>query len=220
MEVLKIIILFALSCASSSTSVDTMEESATANSAQLESAQSAAASADMGFFSVFFFDFNLNQQAYSSFMSENNMPLPQEVESYFVHLGGLSSTVNLEQDVALNFPFTPFKTFITAFPWYSTLLSEASISTLYLPQNFLSGSSRTPQAGASASQAQPTEYMTSFQGTISPTGVRSAANISSSMNNTHTNPSNTSDTYASINDASLPQWSLTFIFLALASIFV
>lgn len=121
----------------------------------LPSAQAAAAEADVTFFTIFFDDFNSNLASYTSYMNANNMQLPQEFVNYYYHLAGLPSSADLEADLASSFPFTPFQTFITKFPWYSNLLMEASASTLYLPQYFITASSNASSIGTVLSTMPP-----------------------------------------------------------------
>lgn len=157
MKVLKylsqiILCTLAATAATSSDAESTMTLPATY---ALSSARAAAAEADMTFFTIFFDDFNANLASYTSYMNGNNMQLPQEFVNYYYHLAGLPSTANLEADLASSFPFTPFQTFITKFPWYSSLLTDASASTLYLPQYFITASSNANNIGTVLSTIQP-----------------------------------------------------------------
>lgn len=103
-----------------------------------EQLRSNAASVDIAFFTAFLEDFNDNFDKYTSIMNQNKVTLPQEVANYYYHLAPLPSTVDLQSDIAVNFPFTEFKSFITKFPWYSSLLTEGHITDFYLPSDFIS----------------------------------------------------------------------------------
>lgn len=106
-------------------------------SEQLQSARGEAAAADLPFFIEFLDDFNLNMQSYTSYMNEAKMTLPQNVANYYYHLKDISETSELLIDLATSFPFTEFQTFITAFPWYSSILLQVSASTFYVPDDFI-----------------------------------------------------------------------------------
>ena len=123
--------------------------------ASVEDAQmrSMAAEQDFSFFSAFLSDFGGNYQSYTSYMAENNMRLPQGVMDYYNHLAQLPSTANLEEDIASSFPFTEFQTFVTEFPWYSSLLEEAGATTIFLPAYFESNSGSITAAPSTNSSA-------------------------------------------------------------------
>ncbi|CCK68258.1 Afb1p KNAG_0A05960 [Huiozyma naganishii CBS 8797] len=101
------------------------------------SARSMAADVDMPFFTAFLNDFGSNFQVYTSYMVQNDITLPQAVVNYYYHLAPMTTDIDLKSDIISQFPFTEFQVFITKFPWYSSLLSEASLSTIYLPQHFI-----------------------------------------------------------------------------------
>ena len=101
-----------------------------------EQIRSMAAEQDLSFFSAFLSDFGSNYQSYTSYMAENSMRLPQEVMDYYNHLAQLPQTADLQQDIASSFPFTQFQTFVTEFPWYTSLLEDAGASTIYMPEYF------------------------------------------------------------------------------------
>lgn len=191
------------------------ESSMTASSAQL-----AAASANMGFYSIFFFDYNYNQPQYSSYMSQHSMTLPQDVKNYFFHLQALPGTADLAEDVAENFPFTTFNTFISAFPWYSTLLSDASMSTLYLPQYFVTDATTATQNEITATQSQPsiTANFANSTSRVSSSLHSAAANITQSIDSTTSVARTSSGSSFSENRGHICQWSLSSIFLILMSL--
>lgn len=129
----------------------------------ISSAQSAAAAADAPIFIEFLSDFATNMNSYTSYMNSNKMTLPQDVANYYFHISDISETSKLQQDLATSFPFSNFKTFITAFPWYESILSRASASTFYVPQDFITGDGKNAiktdsllSEAASSSPAQST----------------------------------------------------------------
>lgn len=135
------------------------QSSSVANAA----ARSSAAQANWPFYTVCLADINTNLPAYNSYMIDNNMELPQAIGDYYFHLANLPNTADLEEDIASNFPFTHFQTFITKFPWYSSMLQKASVSTIYLPQDFVSGSTATGGSqvtGSAATNAGETTVIT------------------------------------------------------------
>lgn len=105
--------------------------------AVVEDAKSMAADADMSFFLAFLDDFNERYTEYTSYMIREHHTLPQEVANYYYHLNGVDE-YDLKSDIINQFPFTIFKSFITVFPWYSSLLSEGGITDMVLPGDFLS----------------------------------------------------------------------------------
>ncbi|QLL30512.1 hypothetical protein HG536_0A03300 [Torulaspora globosa] len=105
-----------------------------------DAARASAAQANLPFYTVCLADINTNMPAYSSYMVDNNRQLPPAVANYYFHAVTLASTADLEADIANSFPFTEFQTFITQFPWYDSLKQKASVSTVYLPQDFMTSS--------------------------------------------------------------------------------
>ncbi|CAI5101102.1 BTE_HP_G0109140.mRNA.1.CDS.1 [Saccharomyces cerevisiae] len=112
-------------------------------------ARSAAADADMAFFMEFLNDFDTAFPQYTSYMMQNHLTLPQPVADYYYHMVDLASTADLQSDIAQSFPFTQFQTFITAFPWYTSLLNKASATTIYLPQHFITGETEATMTNSS-----------------------------------------------------------------------
>lgn len=110
---------------------------------QSDSGRRAAAEANLPFLTEFVNDISTNLPAYTSFMDSNSMVLPQELANYYFHVAQLPQTADLEEDVVSSFPFTHFKTFVTKFPWYGSLLERASASTVYVPQDFVSSATQT-----------------------------------------------------------------------------
>lgn len=129
--------------------------------------RSMAESKDFNFFMAFLDDFDQNFPVYTSYMVANKLKLPQEVADYYNHLAKLPSTANLEEDIINSFPYTEFQTFVTNFPWYTSLLKEGDITTMYLPRDFGSVSVTQGQSTTSSNQ--------SSNGTISETGSISSS---------------------------------------------
>lgn len=100
-------------------------------------AKAKAADEDIGFVLYFFQDFEEQMPEYTSYMMQNHITFPQHVADYYYHLVGLPSTADLQPDVISYFPFTQFHTFVTAFPWYSSILSKANMTRFYLPEDFI-----------------------------------------------------------------------------------
>ncbi|CCF58863.1 hypothetical protein KAFR_0F02660 [Kazachstania africana CBS 2517] len=127
------------------------------SSYQNQLARQEAAKADMAFFMVFLEDFQINYDSYTSYMIDNHVTLPQAVANYYFRLE-LDSTVeaNLLSDIAYTFPFTQFQSFITRFPWYSSLLADAGATTMCLPEYYVTkdmGSNSTISAIAESSSS-------------------------------------------------------------------
>lgn len=112
-------------------------------------ARSAAADADMAFFMEFLNDFDTAFPQYTSYMMQNHLTLPQAVADYYYHMVDLTSTADLQSDIAQSFPFTQFQTFITGFPWYTSLLNKASATTIYLPQHFITDETEATMTNSS-----------------------------------------------------------------------
>lgn len=104
----------------------------------IQELRSDAAQIDINFFTAFLEDFNDKFDMYTSVMNQYKLTLPQNVANYYYHLAPLPSTIDLQSDIAVNFPFAEFKSFITKFPWYSSLLSDGKVTDFYLPSDFIS----------------------------------------------------------------------------------
>ncbi|KOG97754.1 Afb1p DI49_3569 [Saccharomyces eubayanus] len=160
-------------------------------------ARSAAADADMPFFLAFLEDFETAFPQYTSYMMQNHLTLPQAVADYYYHIADLASTANLESDIAQSFPFTQFKTFITAFPWYTSLLEKASATTIYPPQHFLTDDtqpSETSSAYSSRTASTSTEnsIASSTASTSQPMFSNSKSHNNSTFSSTNEDTASTS----------------------------
>ncbi|GME77974.1 unnamed protein product [Ambrosiozyma monospora] len=113
---------------------------------------------------LFISDLNANYASYTSYMDSNNMQFPEDLVQFVYDLNQFTDAIQQNSYFVESFPITEFYTYFTAFPWYSSLLSEAGASTFYMPDDFSTvvlsdGSSLnlsefvtdTADAGASAS---------------------------------------------------------------------
>ncbi|CAI4045809.1 hypothetical protein SKDZ_12G0940 [Saccharomyces kudriavzevii ZP591] len=166
----------------------------TSSSNRDTSARSAAAGADMAFFMEFLNDFDTAFPQYTSYMMQNRLTLPQAVADYYYHMAALGSTADLQSDIAQSFPFTQFQTFITAFPWYTSLLNKASVTTIYLPQHFITD------------DTQPTMTNSSYASQTSSNSrsiVSSTVNANQSITSSVNEENNTADFSSTSNSSSL-----------------
>ncbi|ODQ79568.1 hypothetical protein BABINDRAFT_23478, partial [Babjeviella inositovora NRRL Y-12698] len=95
---------------------------------------------DASFISYFLLDFDFNNDRYTSYMKDNGLKYPQTLIQYIVDQQGQTDLTK-----ALDaFPFTQFRTYITAFPWYNSLLGKGSITEFKVPGDFTAA----PEASA------------------------------------------------------------------------
>ncbi|GMG21215.1 unnamed protein product [Ambrosiozyma monospora] len=113
---------------------------------------------------AFISDLNSNYASYTSYMDSNNMQFPAKLVQFMYDLNQMTDEIQQNSYFVENFPITDFYTYFTAFPWYSSVLSDVGVSTFYMPSDFSTvvmsdGSSLnlsefvtdTADAGASAS---------------------------------------------------------------------
>lgn len=100
-------------------------------------AREIAASKDYSFFLGFINDFNTRYEDYVSYMRKEKINLPQKLANYYNRLAAFKSSINLQDDIASTFPFEEFNTFITNFPWYSSLLDESGVTTIIMPEQVI-----------------------------------------------------------------------------------
>ncbi|EDO16965.1 hypothetical protein Kpol_1041p23 [Vanderwaltozyma polyspora DSM 70294] len=164
---------------------------AKANTVTDLSIRSQAAAEDVGFVYAFINDFNTRMADYTSYMQDNDMQLPQGLANYYYHLATEPEDLNLQSDIAATFPFTEFNTFITKFPWYSTLLSEGSVTTFYLPELFLTAATvdslTNTQSSTTTSESSPSSSLYYPTSTI----FESDHSISSALGSSKHNSSST-----------------------------
>ncbi|CCH59692.1 hypothetical protein TBLA_0B08760 [Henningerozyma blattae CBS 6284] len=169
-------------------------------------ARSKAADVDYSLFLEFLNDFNTRFQVYTSYMGQENIKLPQKLADYYNHLAGIPSSIDLKSDIIKTFPFDEFNTFITAFPWYESMLSSVSLTAVKVPADFLtsneaitsSSSSSSTSVGASiSSSTKPQSTYSNFNSTsLKPTtnnisSITSNPYSSSSLTNSSTSLTNT-----------------------------
>ncbi|KAH3670503.1 hypothetical protein OGAPHI_001018 [Ogataea philodendri] len=91
-----------------------------------------AYSMDSGVIEAFLEDFGSRYQDYTAYMDSANMAFPGTlVEFYMEAQQQTTDTAKLSSLLANDFPMSDFKTYISAFPWYTSLLDRAGESTLY-----------------------------------------------------------------------------------------
>lgn len=129
--------------------------------------KSEAAEVDMRFFSVFLLDFRDNEDSYTSYLGDRHKTMPQKVADYYNHVAQLPPSADLERDIAASFPFSQFQTFIAEFPWYSTLLSKAHASTMFIPEDFVT------KGVSQASKSASVQLQSSSKSASSPTSTKS-----------------------------------------------
>ncbi|KAL2709982.1 Afb1 [Kluyveromyces marxianus] len=154
-----------------------------ASSQALNQAKQEAASADINFFIGFISDFNANQKSYTSYMKEAQMTMPQDIADYYFHLQQVTESTQLLEDIATSFPFSDFKTFITAVPWYTQLLSQASITQFYVPDDFMTKQAEVQTSTLSGNITSSYGITTSHNFTQSPTASNFNGNSSTLINN-------------------------------------
>ncbi|OEJ88477.1 hypothetical protein AWRI3579_g966 [Hanseniaspora osmophila] len=121
--------------------------SATLTSTQPLNPTQAAALADYPLVSAFVSNLGVSTgyllQDYQSYATAVSTQIPNEVLNYFQIIEAVSDYQELQREMLKTFPFQGFQSFIAIFPWYSTLLQEAQMTTYYLPQDFASSSAST-----------------------------------------------------------------------------
>lgn len=113
---------------------------------------------------------------YASYMDENSMTYPQTLLQFYVGLGTITDDSFPTSYLVDNFPITQFYTFITNFPWYTSLLSEVDATTFYLPEHFATITSTVSSSSTSTSTS-----------TGSSPGPSHSSSSSSSSSSTFTN---------------------------------
>lgn len=138
-------------------------------------------------------DLGLNYQKYTSYMEERKIEFPQSLMQFYVYLTGATETDFPTSLFAASFPFTPFYTYITAFPWYNSLLSQAGMKTFYLPNHYATIEEEPKTTALKESSSTFTEKDTKIKETLStnvtpkPTAMdmHSTSSIASSVTTSH-----------------------------------
>lgn len=118
---------------------------------------------------------------YTSYMAKHNMEFPQALMQFYVYMTAETDSDFPTSLFASQFPFTDFYTYITAFPWYTSLLEEAGATTFYLPEHYAT----VPETTSSETSS---ESSTSVTSSPSPT---SQSNASETFRSTSTFKSTT-----------------------------
>ncbi|CEP21590.1 unnamed protein product [Cyberlindnera jadinii] len=170
---------------------------------ELSSATSRALASDASFIYDVMLDINHRYTTYLQYMDSNKMQFPDDIVQYMVGLQTISKESSLFEAVnTMSFPFDDFKTMITAFPWYSSLMSAADLSTFLVPSDFL------------VIDAKVTTSNTIAEETGSTTEPRGDSTSEPSSDTTSTSNSSSSSLNGA-NSALLIPLSLVSIFLAL-----
>lgn len=194
-------------------------------------ARSKAADYDMAFFVAFLTHFDSNIASYTSYMIKNHITLPQGIANYYNHLATLPDDGDLAADIVSTFPFTQFQTFITAFPWYSSLLQDGGITTMYLPEYFMTASDLSSNSSIATSMASSasivpntqlstvnnTQSFISASSTINSSSysvTKPTSSVSSMTNRTNTSKSKNGAKLANIYKT-LPLWAVALFGLFL-----
>ncbi|KAL6948848.1 hypothetical protein ACO0QE_001323 [Hanseniaspora vineae] len=161
---------------------------ATITSTQLLNPTQEAALADYPLVSAFVSNLGVSTgyllQDYQSYATAASTQIPAEVLNYFQIIEAVSDYQELQSQMIKTFPFQGFQSFITIFPWYSTLLQEAQMTTYYLPKDFVSStaSDASIQIVSSVSFSSPSA-INAVSSTVYPTA--------SSTQSAHSNTENT-----------------------------
>ncbi|CAL9728384.1 A-factor barrier protein 1 [Monosporozyma unispora] len=162
-----------------------------------------AAKDDMSFFTAFLNDFDVNLAKYTSYMMQHHITLPQAVADYYYHLAPMTTDIDLQSDIAQTFPFTEFQTFVTVFPWYSSLLSNAGVSTIYLP-DYYKTMKVSAHASSSVTPSTKSALLNTPTGQVSSITSTSASAISTKVSNMNAASTKATSSFSSILSSSSP----------------
>lgn len=123
----------------------------------LDQAAELAADYDSPFIVYFIDDFSYNFDAYSSYMELNSIEVPTSLFNYYLEIAS-ETDYSFTSNLATQFPFEEFQTFITEFPWYSSLLSEADMTTIIAPVDVTSDLLYSSLSQWIASAQEPISY--------------------------------------------------------------
>ncbi|CCH43474.1 Cell wall protein [Wickerhamomyces ciferrii] len=108
------------------------------NAEQWSKASSQALQTDGELFYAFLSDFNYNFPKYKTFMDENKMTYPANLQNYAFQIQSITDDEEMIQVLkSKSFPFSEFNTMFTKFEWASSLLSENGLSKVLMPSEFL-----------------------------------------------------------------------------------
>ncbi|ONH66382.1 hypothetical protein BON22_3677 [Cyberlindnera fabianii] len=180
------------------------------DAAAYSSASAAALAADGKFIFDVLVDLNSRYTQYITYMDNNGMAFPEGVANYINRILTISSEGSLLAFIQTrSFPFSEFQTLMPAFPWYSSLLSEAGVTTFYVPEDFLTGTvgfnvafeTGTVSSSLSLSSDEVTSSLefSSLSSAISSVAVNST--LSSAVLSTSSSPRTNSSTFSSISSS-------------------
>jgi len=158
-----------------------------------------------------------NYSQYTSYMAVKNMEFPQELMQFYVYMTAETDSDFPTTLFAARFPFTEFYSYITAFPWYSSLLQEAGATTFYLPEHYATvpktSSRSTPATESSDTSSQPTAGITKYKNTATYKSTTTVTPVTSSSKSSTTEIG--TDTSNGASSFYIP----SLFFILLASIF-
>ncbi|CDK28699.1 unnamed protein product [Kuraishia capsulata CBS 1993] len=158
--------LFILAMASSAFSEDT------------EEAKTLAAEYDFDFLVAFLNDFSSNIARYTSYMVDNSMTYPRQLVQFYndVYTYTDYGFTTLVPD---QFPFSEFQTFISEFPWYTTLLKEGDITAFAVPADYLTTDVTTSTSESSESSTTTTSESSTSKSSSSKTSSSKTSSVHS-----------------------------------------
>ncbi|KAG7856362.1 hypothetical protein KL939_004014 [Ogataea angusta] len=102
-------------------------------------AQNLVFSANAGVLQVFLNDFASRFDDYTSYMNSAGIPFPGSLVQFYMNVEQASTNqAAVTSMLVSDFPMSEFKTYISVFPWYSSLLSAGGESTIYVTEDVVS----------------------------------------------------------------------------------
>ncbi|KAG7827719.1 hypothetical protein KL920_004482 [Ogataea angusta] len=96
-------------------------------------------SANAGVLQVFLNDFASRFDDYTSYMNSAGIPFPGSLVQFYMNVEQASTNqAAVTSMLVSDFPMSEFKTYISVFPWYSSLLSAGGESTIYVTEDVVS----------------------------------------------------------------------------------
>lgn len=118
----------------------------------------AAAEADFPLVAAFIQDFTkYSYNDYVEALSSQGTTIPYVLNNYFLAFEELSNYQQVESVMMKTFPFSEFAAVVTEVPWYTELLANAEMSTIYFPSDFSTGIVVTLSANNNSSSPLATE---------------------------------------------------------------
>jgi hypothetical protein len=177
---------------------------------QLSSASSRALQSDATLIYNVLMDLNTQYTSYLKYMDSNGMHFPAEINQYMVKIQTINDESSLMAAIkTMSFPFSEFQTMMTVFPWYSSIMSNAVVTTFYEPSDFLMEAFATTSASAvetasesfiatasSVSSTSSVHYTTSSSFSSSTSFGTSSSKSSSASSSSSSNVSSSKSTTA------------------------